>query len=117
VLRHPDGVVDVPRHVREAIADLRRRLEERFGGRLEQVRLFGSYARGDPRPDSDVDLLVVIDGLTLAESEEVNRAHFDVEMERGVAFGGFACSSEEWRTLKARERLIAGDIDREGISF
>jgi predicted nucleotidyltransferase len=26
------------------------------------VYLFGSYARGNPRPDSDLDLLVVVDG-------------------------------------------------------
>ena len=34
------------------------RIVERF--RPERVILFGSYARGDARPDSDVDLLVVM---------------------------------------------------------
>ena len=34
-----------------------------FGERLKAVVLFGSYARGEARPDSDHDLLVVIDNL------------------------------------------------------
>lgn len=36
-----------------------------FGARLKTVVLFGSYARGEARPESDHDLLVVIDGLPL----------------------------------------------------
>ncbi len=38
-------------------------LEERFGADLVSVVLYGSRARGTERPDSDVDLLVVIRGL------------------------------------------------------
>jgi len=49
-------------------------LENRF--KVRRLALFGSYARGDQRPDSDVDILVDIDpsvGLefvTLAEQIE-----------------------------------------------
>jgi predicted nucleotidyltransferase len=31
-------------------------LKEQFG--VEEIALFGSYARGDNKPDSDIDLLV-----------------------------------------------------------
>lgn len=34
-----------------------------FGERLRAVVLFGSYARGEARPDSDHDLLVIIENL------------------------------------------------------
>jgi predicted nucleotidyltransferase len=34
-----------------------------YGARLRAVVLFGSVARGTARPDSDVDVLVVADGL------------------------------------------------------
>ena len=49
-------------------------LENRF--KVRRLAIFGSYARGDQRPDSDVDILVDIDpsvGLefvTLAEQIE-----------------------------------------------
>lgn len=35
-----------------------------YGKRLRRVLLFGSWARGDAHPDSDVDLLVVLDRMT-----------------------------------------------------
>ncbi|HYK93667.1 MAG TPA: nucleotidyltransferase domain-containing protein [Thermoplasmata archaeon] len=34
-----------------------------FGGRLRAIALFGSCARGEETPDSDVDLLLVVDPL------------------------------------------------------
>ena len=38
-------------------------LGQRFGDRLVSIVLFGSRARGQAQPESDVDLLVVIRGL------------------------------------------------------
>lgn len=34
-----------------------------YGKRLRSLALFGSVARGTPRPDSDIDLLLVVDDL------------------------------------------------------
>jgi predicted nucleotidyltransferase len=38
-------------------------LEQRFGADLVSVVLFGSRARGDAKPGSDIDVLVVVRGL------------------------------------------------------
>lgn len=48
--------------LRTILGDLRRRLERLYGDRLVQVLLFGSQARGDAGPDSDIDVLVVLEG-------------------------------------------------------
>ncbi len=39
---------------------LRSRLDALYGDRLARVVLFGSYARGEATPESDVDVLVVL---------------------------------------------------------
>ena len=39
---------------------LHRDLARVLGDRLEQILLFGSRARGEARPDSDIDILVVV---------------------------------------------------------
>jgi len=41
---------------------LNRALKRLLGERLEAIYLYGSHARGDARPDSDIDVLVVIKG-------------------------------------------------------
>jgi predicted nucleotidyltransferase len=47
-----------PPRVLQAVTDLKRSLQKIYGDRLEGLYLYGSYARGDFREDSDVDLLV-----------------------------------------------------------
>lgn len=49
-----------PPAVRAALAEAKARLGELYGDRLARVVLYGSRARGDAGPDSDVDLLVVL---------------------------------------------------------
>ena len=45
------------------LRDLHAGLNQLLGSRrLEAVYLYGSQARGDAQPDSDIDILVVIDG-------------------------------------------------------
>jgi predicted nucleotidyltransferase len=56
------------------IARLVQRIVQQFDP--EQVILFGSHARGDAGPDSDIDLLVVMDvkGSRLDKSVEIRLA-------------------------------------------
>ncbi|MBR8836572.1 MAG: nucleotidyltransferase domain-containing protein [Stigonema ocellatum SAG 48.90 = DSM 106950] len=44
------------------LSQLRSRYEEIYGDRLVKMILFGSQARGDAKPDSDIDVLVVLKG-------------------------------------------------------
>ena len=46
----------------ELLARMTRRLAEAFGERLRGLVLYGSEARGQADPDSDVDLLALLDG-------------------------------------------------------
>lgn len=60
--------------LQEILKEFRRGLESIYGDRLVKVILYGSQARGDARPDSNVDVLVVLVVLrslpTLEEREE-----------------------------------------------
>ena len=46
----------------EILRTLRRELRRILGDKLEAIYLFGSQARGEARPDSDIDVLVVVRG-------------------------------------------------------
>jgi predicted nucleotidyltransferase len=58
------------------LAELKERLSEAYGERLHAVVLFGSEARGDARPDSDIDVMAVLDNLS---------GDYGDELERGLA--------------------------------
>lgn len=52
--------VDVRKRIPQAvIRKLARQIAKQF--KPQKIILFGSYARGKPRPESDVDLLVIMD--------------------------------------------------------
>ena len=43
------------------LKDIKKNLEDIYGGRLKKVILFGSYARKEATPLSDIDFLIVLD--------------------------------------------------------
>jgi predicted nucleotidyltransferase len=65
----------------EIIQELISRIVMQF--RPKKIILFGSYAYGNPRPESDVDLLVVMD-TRLRESEQALRIRQFVKPLLGV---------------------------------
>lgn len=71
----------------QAITDFAERLRGELGSRLVELRLFGSVARGDAQPDSDIDVLVVVqaaaDERGRLEREAVDIA-FDVNLQHDV---------------------------------
>jgi predicted nucleotidyltransferase len=59
------------------LAELRCRFEAIYGERLVRLVLFGSQARGDAAPGSDIDVLVVLQGI-VSPCEEIARTINDV---------------------------------------
>jgi uncharacterized protein len=59
------------------LAKLRQRFEVLYGTRLVRMMLFGSQARGDAEPGSDIDVLVVLRG-NVSPCEEIARTIEDV---------------------------------------
>ncbi|MCC3570523.1 MAG: nucleotidyltransferase domain-containing protein [Microcoleus sp. PH2017_40_RAT_O_B] len=46
--------------LKNILTELRSHFEQLYGDRLTQMVLYGSQARGDADPDSDIDVLVVL---------------------------------------------------------
>ncbi len=94
--------VEVQASVEEKIREMVRRIVERFDP--EKVILFGSHARGDAGPDSDVDFLIVmpVNGCKRDKQVEIRLALHHIRAAKDI----IVVSPEEFE----RRRNIVGTI-------
>jgi predicted nucleotidyltransferase len=102
---------------RETLVDLLESLRGRFDGQLTEVILFGSRARGDARPESDMDVAVVLREVDLTTSKEVRHLAVEVWLRHGIYVSTRVWSQEHWRRLEQLRTLLYQNIRREGISL
>jgi predicted nucleotidyltransferase len=82
---------------------------------LRELTLFGSRARGEGDEDSDLDVAIVVDGLTGQEGREMGWLVGDLLTAYDVIVSPFAVSIAYMEDLRSRERLIAAEIARDGV--
>ena len=82
---------------------------------LREVWLFGSHARGDARPDSDVDLCLVADGVErqLQAAQAFRRAIWEIEDK--PAFTLLPIAPQRLAEKKAIDDHFFGTVLQEGI--
>ena len=63
-----------------------------------QTILYGSEARGDARPDSDIDLLMLVDAdkLSYDDKDKILTPFYDIELETGVIISLLIMTRREW---------------------
>ena len=100
--------------IKRVLAELKVRLTQQYGARLQGVYLFGSYARNEADEESDVDILVVLDRVE-SYSEEINRsseAISEISLKYGLTISRVFSTDKQWREdptlffLNVREEAI-----------
>jgi Nucleotidyltransferase domain len=119
-----DDLTAVRRFVREperaygydaAVAErLRERILQAFGERVRKIILFGSRARGDALPDSDYDVLVVLDSLPPGEWHRTVLDLYDACRGSGVAVEPHPMSELEFEETKGVIGGLAYPAAKEG---
>ena len=101
--------------IKSLLAELKSGLEKIYADRLKGFYLFGSYARGEADPESDVDVLVVLDRYDRyhAEIERTSQMVSDLCLKYSVSVSRVFVSQRDWEEkdtnffLNVREEAIA----------
>lgn len=83
-----------------------------------KVIVYGSYARGEQRSDSDIDVLILVDKpeLTLEEEKRIKYPLYDLEFETGQIISPLVVTEEDWEQRHSVTPLYE-NIQREGIAL
>jgi predicted nucleotidyltransferase len=102
-------------HERAAVGEYLARIRDLFPGRILSVTLFGSKARGDSDPESDVDLLLVVDAESRQFRSQLWRIASDVSLEYGMVISVRIFAQDRWaETCRLRLPLYRA-VAAEGI--
>ena len=100
--------------IRDILEEFREKLENLYEKRLKSIILYGSWARGDATEDSDIDLLIVLEGRVIP-GKEIDRMIdiiTEINLKHGVLISIYPVSEEDYSTINS-PLLI--NVRREGV--
>lgn len=97
--------------------ELAREVKNRLVGKiaLREVRMFGSRARGDATPESDLDLYIETGPLTRQERRMISEAAWEVGFENNVVVVPVVVSQEAIEKGALSASPLYQTIQREGV--
>jgi predicted nucleotidyltransferase len=90
-----------------------------FGDKLTDVRLYGSYARGDHSEHSDIDVMILLDmdGIEARKHlGQVCEIASEIDLEHGVVLSPVVRSKYDYDRLKELPGFY-NNVLREGVSI
>ena len=101
--------------VQTILAEIRELLAQCYGERLKRLVLFGSQARGDAEPGSDIDVLVVLTGPVDSVAEHKRTGDMLYDLMCAHQYIVISCIfMDEERFAKERSPLLL-NVRREGV--
>ncbi|MGB3458358.1 MAG: nucleotidyltransferase domain-containing protein [Halobacteriota archaeon] len=100
--------------IRDILKEFREEVENLYESRLKSIILYGSWARGDATEDSDIDLLIVLEGKVIPgkEIDKMIDIITEINLKHGVLISIYPVSEEDYSTINS-PLLI--NVRREGV--
>ena len=100
---------------RAALAEIKRRVRRLFD--VREFILFGSKARGDAVPDSDIDLMIITGrALRHRERHAISHELFEVNLQYDTQFSFVTVDADTWDSERYGYMPLRVNVAREGVS-
>lgn len=108
--------MDIPILEKPILEEFKRRVAQQFPGELVRLVLFGSKARGDATPESDLDMLAVVHSEDWRLGDEIRDIGYELEIAHGLVLSIQVMSLRHYDALKARRSTFLANVEREGVT-
>jgi predicted nucleotidyltransferase len=99
----------------QAVHTFLARIRDELSVSTVTATVFGSRARGEGRPESDLDLLVVLERDDFATRRRIFDVAYEVYIETDIMIAPLVISRGALNTLKQSGRRLAREIERDGV--
>lgn len=107
----------MPQTIQSLIEQYVMEIKKIYGTHLRKIILYGSYARGDFRPDSDIDIMILLDMSDMdikAYSQKLSYMTYDFNLDNDLDIKPIAKSEDHFRKWLVNYPFYA-NISKEGV--
>jgi predicted nucleotidyltransferase len=100
--------------IKSLINQLKAQLIEMYGERIKKIILYGSYVRGEATRDSDIDILVLVDGSLnpFEVRESISDLLYDILLDEGELISVIAIPEDLFENYNSPFML---NVKKEGL--
>lgn len=91
------------------------RVRRDYAALVQDVILFGSKARGDSSPDSDIDVLIVVGEENWPLRDAISLIAARISLEYDVLIGPRVIGLDRWHRMQRERATLYENIAREGV--
>ena len=101
---------------KSALQQFKADLNQAIGNQLIELKLFGSKARGDDRPDSDIDLLVIVTTDDWRICDVVYGIATDILLQTDISISPKVISKNRLEQIQKEDTFFLRNISRVAIT-
>lgn len=101
--------------IEKALKEFIQNIKTKQGAKIDRIILFGSYARGDYRKESDIDVLVIWKGDEVEGWNSLEREAVEILFKYGSFISLKIISPNEYSAMKEMDLPFIRNVSAEGV--
>lgn len=114
VTTKPLALSQVTQTENEALQTFVQRLRAELGGEILKVILFGSKARGNSTPDSDVDVLILAKSEDRQLQKAISKISSQIDLDYDILLNSLLIADKRWMQMSKERFSLCRNVERDG---